>query len=86
MLGGLFHLRVVGQVLVTYTGAGWLPDVEQWQSGLLPYPVLLASQAGILVAPAIIVRDAWRGAWLQVTRSSVLPHVRLAQITPCRIA
>ena len=72
MLGGLFLLRVVGQVLVTYTGAGWLPDVEQWQSGLLPYPVLLASQAGILVALAIIVRDAWRGRG-----RSVVPRPRL---------
>jgi hypothetical protein len=61
VLGGLFLLRVIGQVLVTYAGVGWLPAVEHWQSGLLAYPALLASQGVILVLLALVTADVWRG-------------------------
>ena len=46
--GGLFFLRVIGQVLVTYRKVKWLPPVEHWQSGLLPVPGAAGSQAAIL--------------------------------------
>ena len=36
--------RVAGQIVVVLRAPRWLPPMEQWQSGLLPYPVLLASQ------------------------------------------
>ncbi len=61
LLGGLFLLRVVGQVLVTYEGTGWLPVIEHWQSGLLPYPALLASQLVILGLMVAMIADVWRG-------------------------
>ncbi len=61
LLGGLFLLRVVGQVLVTYAEVEWLPAVEHWQSGLLPYPALLASQLVILVLMVAIIADVRRG-------------------------
>ncbi len=61
VLGGLFLLRVVGQVLVTYTEVGGLPAVEHWQSGLLPYPALLASQLVILGLMLVMIGDVWRG-------------------------
>jgi hypothetical protein len=60
-LGGLFFLRVIGQAVMTWRPVRWLPPVEHWQSGLLPYPVLLGAQAGILLAMGAMVRDAWRG-------------------------
>ena len=54
LLSGLFLLRVIGQVLVTYAGVSWLPEKGQWESGLLPYPSLLASQIAILAVMAAV--------------------------------
>src|SRR5690349_10139800 len=47
-LMGLFCLRVLGQVLVEFLHVGFLPPSEEWFSGLLPYPPLLASQLLII--------------------------------------
>jgi hypothetical protein len=44
----LFFLRVAGQVLVEYCGVTFLPPAEEWDSGLLPYPLLLSAQVVIL--------------------------------------
>jgi hypothetical protein len=57
----LFAARVVGQALVAFVGVPWLPPMEAWYSGLLPYPVLLPIQAVILGLQAAIDRDVWRG-------------------------
>ncbi len=70
VLAGLFLLRVVGEVLVTFVGIEWLPAAEHWQSGLLPYPVLLASQAVIVGLLVMVIADVWRG------------HGRLARSRP----
>lgn len=48
ILLALFALRVVGQLVVVAGLAPFLPPIDEWQSGLLPYPVLLASQILIL--------------------------------------
>ncbi len=48
MLLALFALRVLGQLLVFAGLAAFLPPMDEWQSGLLPYPVLLASQILLL--------------------------------------
>jgi hypothetical protein len=53
-LSFLFLLRVLGQAAVVFAGATWLPPMSEWQSGLLPYPALLASQAAILAVMAWI--------------------------------
>jgi hypothetical protein len=50
VLLALFALRVTGQLLVVAGLAPFLPPMEDWQSGLLPYPLLLASQIAILAA------------------------------------
>ena len=68
VLAGLFLLRVVGQLLVSVGGVGWLPAEEHWQSGLLPYPALLASQAVILGLLLAMIADAWRGDLGSATR------------------
>ena len=44
----LFALRVFGQFAVAIGRAPFLPPMDQWQSGVMPYPVLLASQCAIL--------------------------------------
>jgi hypothetical protein len=58
---GLFVLRVTGQVLVAFFGVGFLPPMQQWYSGLLPYEYLLPSQIGIVVVMAKICVDFTRG-------------------------
>jgi hypothetical protein len=57
----LFAARVVGQALVAFVGVPWLPPMDAWYSGLLPYPVLLPVQIAILGLQAAIDRDVWRG-------------------------
>jgi hypothetical protein len=57
----LFAARVVGQALVAFAGVPWLPPMDAWYSGLLPYPVLLPIQLVILGFQAAIDRDVWRG-------------------------
>jgi hypothetical protein len=58
---GLLFLRVIGQVVVVLFAPRWLPPMEQWQSGLLPYPVLLAGQAVVLTLMVWISADFSRG-------------------------
>lgn len=51
----LFVGRVVAQPLAAATGWAWLPPFDAWQSGALPYPLLLTSQV-------LIVLIMWRTA------------------------
>ena len=57
----LFALRVAGQFLVAFFGVPWLPSMERWYSGLMPYEYLLPSQILILVLMARICADFTRG-------------------------
>lgn len=57
----LFAVRVLGQARVAFLGAAWLPPMEAWFSGLIPYPTLLAIQIAMLSAMIKIVRDVWSG-------------------------
>ena len=57
----LFVLRVAGQALVAFFGVTWLPPMERWHSGLMPYPVLLASQILIIALLTWICVDFTRG-------------------------
>ena len=54
--------RVIGQLIVYFRAPKWLPPMEQWQSGLVPYPLLVAVQAVVLALMVSISRDFWRGA------------------------
>ena len=70
---GLFALRVLGQLLVVARMAPFLPPMDEWQSGLLPYPALLASQIAILGVLGTVC--------VQFSRASgyfVRPHAWLA--------
>jgi hypothetical protein len=46
---GLFVLRVLAQALIAIGYGAFLPPWEEWFSGLVPYPQLLASQLVIIL-------------------------------------
>ncbi len=54
-LAGLFSLRVGAQLVQAAYEVPSLPPFEAWQGSGLPYPALLASQAGILVVMAVVL-------------------------------
>jgi hypothetical protein len=53
--------RVIGQALVVFFHVSFLPPMNQWQSGLLPYPILLASQFLIILLLGKVAFDFTRG-------------------------
>lgn len=58
---GLFYLRVIGQLEVLLVAPPWLPDMDGWYSGLIPYPILVPVQIGILMLmPILVMRDTQR--------------------------
>lgn len=63
----LFCLRVLGQILVAFFGVTFLPPMEEWMSGLLPYPELLTSQILIIILYGKICLDFARGYGYFVT-------------------
>jgi hypothetical protein len=65
VLQTLFLGRVLGQIVAELASPPWLPAVEHWQSGLLPYPVLLTAQILILMFMSLVTYDAFRrdGLW-----------------------
>jgi uncharacterized protein len=56
----LFVLRVAGQAMVAFWGVPWLPPMERWYSGLMPYPLLLPAQIAIIVLMAKVCADFTR--------------------------
>lgn len=57
----LFCLRVIGQMLVAFLGVSWLPPMEEWYSGLIPYPWLLMSQFLIILIYCRVCIEFTRG-------------------------
>lgn len=64
---GLFILRVVGQLLVAVGWAPFLPPMEAWQSGLLPYPWLVGAQLIAIGVYGKVCLDFTRGDGFFVT-------------------
>lgn len=58
----LFAARVAGQLVVLLAGPGWLPPMGQWN--LVPYPLLLPIQLGLLGAMIAVTVDLALGATL----------------------
>ncbi len=56
LLTFLFVLRVLGQILVTFFGVEFLPAMEHWYSGLLPYPILLPIQILMIMVMLKLIR------------------------------
>ena len=54
LLALAFLGRVAGQAVVALVAPAWLPPMEEWYSGLIPYPVLLPIQGVILAVQARI--------------------------------
>jgi hypothetical protein len=52
----LFATRVIGQLEVVLLEPSWLPGMDAWYSGLMPYPLLLPVQIAILMLMAV---TAW---------------------------
>ncbi len=57
----LFAGRVLAQPLAALTGWPFLPPFDAWQSGALPYSLLLASQVAIVVVMARTARAIGTG-------------------------
>ncbi|MCZ6895416.1 MAG: hypothetical protein O7H40_15400 [Gammaproteobacteria bacterium] len=55
----LFFLRVLGQALVAFFNVTFLPPMEQWYSGLIPYPILLSIQIIIVLAQVRLSVDLY---------------------------
>ena len=66
----LLFFRVIGQIAVVLWSPRWLPPMGQWQSGLLPYPVLLFGQAIVLSLMVAICLDFTKGTGVFVHRRS----------------
>lgn len=63
----LFVFRVLGQLIVLLYAPPFLPPMEEWYSGLMPYRYLLPSQIAIIVLFTWINLDVSRGMgfWAQ---------------------
>src|SRR5258706_8134166 len=61
LLLAAFVARVAGQVLVAFLDVRWLPPMEAWMSGLMPYRYLLPAQILIIGLYAKICLDFTRG-------------------------
>jgi hypothetical protein len=58
----LFVVRVVGQIEVVLSSPSWLPPFQAWESGLIPYSLLLPIQIILIAWMAIVASDPWRGS------------------------
>ena len=56
-LTSLFVTRVIAQLIQTWHPVAFLPSFEVWQSGALPYPLLLVSQ---IIITGCCLRVVWR--------------------------
>jgi len=75
----LFAGRVAGQLAVALDAAPFLPPMDEWQSGLLPYPLLLAAQFVLIAGLGSVCVQFSRGSGYVVR-----PHKWLA--TPLWVA
>jgi hypothetical protein len=58
----LFVVRVIGQIEVLLWSPPWLPPFRAWESGLIPYSVLLPIQVVLVAWMAIVATDHRRGS------------------------
>lgn len=68
MLTGLFMFRVVAQLIQVWHPVAVLPSFEVWQSGALPYPILLMFQVAILWVCLQIVWRMFKGVVVAVPK------------------
>jgi len=58
----LFFVRVLGQIEVVLLAPAWLPPFRAWESGLIPYSLLLPIQIVLVAWMAVIGADNCRGS------------------------
>lgn len=77
--------RVLGQIVVVLFAPRWLPPMHQWQSGVLPYPALLAGQIVVLWLMFSISIDYTRGSgfWVEPHPSLGLAAVIWSCVYAC---
>ncbi|HEX2059149.1 MAG TPA: hypothetical protein VHK90_00265 [Thermoanaerobaculia bacterium] len=62
VLCALFVARVVGQILVVLWHPRWLPPMDAWMSGVMPYRYLLPSQLAIIALQIFMIVQVIEGA------------------------
>ncbi len=75
ILSMAFLLRVIGQAVQWWVPQPWLPPFDAWQGSGIPYPVLLAFQAAILVLQAYVLTrmaQAHRMMGLRASRALIV--------------
>jgi hypothetical protein len=65
----LFAARVIGQFETLLLEPFWLPDMDAWYSGILPYPLLLPAQIALLMLMTVV-------AWNPRVRSGAFAQAR----------
>jgi len=63
-LFALFLFRVIAQALQAVAPTNVLPPFDAWQSGTLPYPILLGLQAAIIALFVWLIPSFWRARTL----------------------
>jgi uncharacterized protein len=72
-----FAARVLGQILVATGAAPWLPPFEQWQSGIIPYQLLLVLQVVILLLFAKVAMDfTFESGFFAQPHPRLQPHLQ----------
>jgi len=61
VLSAVFAVPVFDQLLVAIIAVEFLPLMDAWYSGLIPYPMLLAIQLFIVGLQLEISRELWIG-------------------------
>ena len=74
----LFGARVIGQLEVLLMAPDWLPDMDAWYSGLLPYTLLAPSQIAILMLMSVV-------AWNRRIRTGAFARANPRAATALRI-
>lgn len=79
VLTGLFLFRVVAQLIQIRYPVPFLPSFDVWQSGAVPYPLLVGSQVVIIVLCLRIVWRIFRGAVIPIRKKgSILWYLGVA--------
>lgn len=74
----LFTVRVVGQAEVLLLAPHGLPPFQAWESGLVPYPLLLPAQMLLIAWMAVIAAENTRGSgFFWVTREVTRQRLRM---------
>jgi len=68
----VFVVRVFGQIEVLLLAPPWLPKFSAWESGLIPYAVLLPLQILLIGWMAVIASDHSRGSGPMWVESSLV--------------